>query len=365
MPRLAKEDKTMRKVITLLLVLFLNACSQQESPPPSFTPQVTPVKTLTLSPQAWQERIDVYGVVEAAEEIHLSVNFSEPVKAVLFKEGQKVTQGQILIKLDTQKRQLRVQQAKNAVDAAKSVLKKSSNELQRRRKLAKLKVLSTEALQTAEILQHRLSARHQEAIALLNLAKRELVDSTLVSPSKGIIDKRLIKPGETTQAGQTLVVIQAIDSVRIKIFVSEKDVNYLLQGNSATVSFPALRGKQHTALIESIGVKADERTGNFPVYLSLSNNNELLRPGMTAHVQLLGLSLSDSLLIPDTAIVDRKRKKVVYLFENNKAKQVQPLLRASMSALVPVLEGLKAGDQLIIEGLDNIKNGSHVKQEAN
>ncbi|NOQ15533.1 MAG: efflux RND transporter periplasmic adaptor subunit [Methyloprofundus sp.] len=353
----------MPKIILLFLVL-LNACSQQETASLPFTPQIAKVKTLMLSPQSWQDRIDVYGVVEAAEEIHLSVNFSEPVNAVLFKEGQQVIPGQVLIKLDTQKRHLRVQRAKNAVNAAKATLEKSTNELHRRRKLAKLNVLSTEALQTAEILQLRLSARHQEALALLNLAKRELRDSTLVSPSKGIIDKRLIEPGETTQAGQTLVVIQAIDSVRIKTFVSEKDVNYLLQGDTAAVSFPALRGKQHTALIESIGVKADKRTGNFPIYLSLANNNGLLRSGMTAHVQLLGLRLSDSLLIPDTAIVDRKRKKVVYLFKNNKAKLVQPLLRASMSAWVPVLEGLKAGDQIIIEGLENIQEGSLVKIEV-
>lgn len=352
----------MPKIIITFLVIFLNACNQQEAQNLSpLTAAIAQVKTLTLSPQLWQEQINVYGVVEAAEEIHLSVNFSEPVNSVLFKEGQKVTQGQVLIKLDTQKRKLRVNKAQNYVSAAKAALKKSTNELHRRRKLAKLNALSTEALQNAEILQNRLAARHQEALALLSLAKRELTDSTLVSPSNGIMDKRLIEPGEATQAGETLAIIQAIDSVRVKIFISEKDVNYLLQGDTASVSFPALRGKQHSALIESIGVKADKHTGNFPIYLSLSNRNGLLRPGMTAHVELSGLSLTDSLLIPDTAIVDRQRKKVVYLFIDNKAKQVQPLLRASMSAWVPVLGGLKAGDQLIVEGLENIQEGSPVQ----
>jgi len=354
----------MPKIILTFLVIFLSSCSQEsaETNAPA-SPQIAKVKTLTLSPQVWQDRIDVYGIVEAAEEIHLSVNFSEPVNAVLFKEGQAVTPGQVLIKLDTQKRELRVQQAKNSVASAKAALKKASNELQRRRKLAKLNMLSIEALQTVEILQHRLAAHHQEALALLNLAKRELTDSTLVSPSKGIIDKRLIEPGETTQAGQTLVVIQAIDSVRIKTFVSEKDVNYLLHGDTALVYFPALKGKQHHALVESIGIKAEARSGNFPVYLSLDNHNGLLKSGMTAQVQLSGQKLSHSLLIPDTAIVDRQRKKVVYIVSDNKAKQVQPLLRASMSDWVPVLDGLAAGEQLIIKGLENIQDGSPVQIE--
>jgi len=354
----------MPKIVLTFLVIFLCSCSQQNADTSNaVSPQIAKVKTLTLSPQVWQDRINVYGIVEAAEEIHLSVNFSEPVNAVLFKEGQAVTPGQVLIKLDTQKRTLRVQQAKNSVTSAKAALKKASNELQRRRKLAKLNMLSIEALQTVEILQHRLAAHHQEALALLNLAKRELTDSTLVSPSKGIIDKRLIEPGETTQAGQTLVIIQAIDSVRIKTFVSEKDVNYLLHGDTALVYFPALKGKQHPALLESIGIKAEERTGNFPVYLSLDNHNGLLKSGMTAQVQLSGQKLSHSLLIPDTAIVDRQRKKVVYIISDNKAKQVQPLLRASMSDWVPVLDGLVAGDQLIIKGLENIQEDSPVQIE--
>jgi len=352
----------MPKIVLTFLVIFLCSCSQQNAETSNaVSPQIAQVKTLTLSPQSWQDRIDIYGLVEAAEEIHLSVNFSEPVNAVLFKEGQAVTQGQVLIKLDTQKRKLRVQQAKNAVTAAKAALKKASNELQRRRKLAKLNMLSTEALQTVEILQHRLAAHHQEALALLHLAKRELSDSTLISPSNGIIDKRLIEPGEITQAGKTLLIIQAIDSVRIKTFVSEKDINYLLHGDAAQVYFPALKGKQHRALIESIGVKAETRTGNFPIYLSLDNHNGLLKPGMTAQVQLSGQKISQRLLVPANAIVDRQRKKVVYIVSGSKAKQVQPLFRASMSDWVPVLEGLAAGEQLIIKGLDNIQDGSPIQ----
>lgn len=67
----------MPKIIIPFLVLFLSACSQQEAENKSLlTPQIAQVKTLTLSPKIWQDRIDVYGIVEAAEEIHLSVNFS-------------------------------------------------------------------------------------------------------------------------------------------------------------------------------------------------------------------------------------------------------------------------------------------------
>lgn len=352
--------------ITLYLVFILTvACSQQEQDQQvKSAPHIAKVKTLILSPQPWQETIEVYGVIEATEEIHISVNFAEPVQEVLFIEGQKVVLGQVLIKLDSQRRQLRVKKAKNEVAAASAALDKSSSELQRRRKLAKLQALSKEALHTAEILQHRVAAHYQEALALLSLAERELGDSTLVSPVNGVIDKRLVEPGENTQAGKTLAIIQAIDSVRVKLYVSEKDVNFLLQGETAEVSFPALRGQQLTAVIESIGVNADKNTGNFPVYLSLSNSDGLLRPGMTAQVRLQGLSLTETLLVPESAIVDRDRQKVVFLLSKQKAIQVQPLLRVSMSEWIPVLDGLAAGDQLIIGGLENLLDGSAVQVDA-
>ncbi len=339
--------------------IVLAACTQQDSVTDQLAiATVAEVSTLTLSYRPWHETIEVYGIIQAAEEIDIRVDFSEPVKQVLFKEGQKVYAGQVLIKLDDVKRKLHLEKAKTDVADAKATLDKTRSELLRRRKLALQQTISQEALDTAEITQRRAAARFQETLALLSLAERELKDSVVLSPANGVIEKRLLEPGEITQAGQTLAVLQALDTVRVKLFVSEKDINYLRQGEKASLTLPAIRGGRFTAVIETLGIKADPETGNFPVTLSLDNQSGLLKPGMTARIRLQGFSLSRSLLIPDNALVDRNRRKVVYIVKDDRAREVEPLLRMSSDQQIPILGGLEPGDELIISGLQNVIDGT-------
>jgi hypothetical protein len=82
---------------------------------------------------------------------------------------------------------------------------------------------------------------------------------------------------------------------------------------------------------------------------------------MTAVVTLKGLELKDTLLIPDTAVVDRNRKRVVYLAKQDHAEEVTPVLAATTSDLLPVIHGLSAGDRLIVEGLKNVVDGTTIE----
>jgi membrane fusion protein (multidrug efflux system) len=158
--------------------------------------------------------------------------------------------------------------------------------------------------------------------------------------------------------GQQLALIQTVDTVRVTTFVSEKDINALRVGGEARVTTPGVRGKEYAARIESLGAKADSATGNFTVRLALRNEDGLLRDGMTARVHLQGLQYPDALLVPDTAVVDRNRRRVVYKVVNGKAVEVAPVLAATVGDLIPVLDGLQAGDRIIVEGLEGVVDGS-------
>ena len=198
-------------------------------------------------------------------------------------------------------------------------------------------------------------------MAAQRLAERELTESRVLSPVSGIVDRRLVEPGETVMPGQLLGSVQVVDRVRVRVHVGEREVNDLRVGAVAEVRSAGVPGRVYQARIEAVGIKADPQTGNFPVKLTLSNEDGLLRPGMTARVQLQGLTHSDTLLIPDEALVDRRRRRVVYVVRDGKAVEVEPLLRASVGDEIPVLGGLHPGDRLVVAGMEQLIDGSPVK----
>ena len=350
-------------VVTLLVVL--QACGKGEvAGPASAGARRAVVEALELQPQDWQHAIEVYGVVEAVEEVVVSVEVSGTVAAVHFREGQRVARGALLLDLDPRKQALRLERAQSVVDSAAAALQEARSTLQRRRGLVAKSAVSRELLESGEIAARRAGAAYDDALAGLALAQRELDDSQVRSPVTGVVEQRQVEAGETVLPGQALATIQAVDVLHIVSFVSERDVNFLRVGAGARVRSPGARGRVFDADVVSIGVKADPRTGNFPVKLALQNGEGLLRPGMTARVTLDGLLERGRLLIPDSAVVDRDRHKVVYVLAGGEgglvARERRPLLRATAGRLLPVIDGLVAGEWLIVSGLEWLVDGSPV-----
>ena len=169
-----------------------------------------------------------------------------------------------------------------------------------------------------------------------------------------------MEPGETVLAGDALARVQAAGSVRVVTFVTEKDINALRVGSPALVTTPGVRGREYSARVDQVGFKADARTGNFPVKLALPNEDGLLRDGMTARVVLQGLAYEDALLVPRAALVDRDRRRVIFKAVGGRAVEVEPILAADIGDDLPVLDGLVAGDVVIVEGLDTVSDGARI-----
>lgn len=329
------------------------------------SPRIAVVEVLQLQTADWQQTIHTFGMVEAIEEVSVSVEAAGTVDNIYFEEGQRVARGEPLLDLDPGKRALGADRARATVASEAARLKEARSLLKRHRELVKNSLVSQATLDNSESAVQQAAAGHENALASLALAQRDLEDSQVLSPVEGVIEQRNVEKGEVVMPGQSLATIQAVDVVHVLTYVSERDVNFLRVGATAAVSSPGVPGRVFEANIVSIGVKADPGTGNFPVKLSLSNAEWLLRAGMTARVVLKGLLEHDRLTIPDTAVVDRNRRKVVYVLAKEGgqsiAREVNPLLRTVTSDQLPVIDGLSAGDLLIISGLNMLIDGTPVK----
>jgi RND family efflux transporter MFP subunit len=359
------SDKFFRILVITLGALFIQACSEPKSTDiPTATIQIVEVEVHELQPQIWQGSINTFGVIEAPEEVNVAAELSGTVMTVLVNEGDRVEAGQLLLELDPLKRELAQQHAKQQAQKALSTLKEARLKLERRRDLAQRDTISEEAFDSAQLSVDSASAAYQQALANAQLAARGLRDTKILSPTSGLVDIQAVEVGEPVAAGVSLITLQAMGSLRMHTWVSEADITNVRAGANARVTASGISGRQYQAHIEWVGVNADPQTGNFPVKLILEDNTEAMRPGMTASAQLDRIGIPNSLWLPESALVDRDRRRVVFIEEDGVARLREPILAAGFNNRLQILGGLTAGDKVITGGQKLLKDGTAVKSRA-
>ncbi len=348
-------------VILLLLASCGRPAAEDEAAAPPRAPRV---RTVTLAPETWTETIRTYGVFEAAEEVNLSVDFSATVRRVRFREGGRVEAGETLLELDRGERRLLLERAEQSAEQIAAELDRARSALRRAEDLFVVDSISRDEYEQARSVMRSLTAQYGQAVAARRLAQRDLGETILESPVSGRVVRRRVEPGETVLPGQVLGVVQTADVLRVLTFVTEKEVNALRVGGPAKVTTPGVRGREYPARVSSVAAQADPATGNFAVKLTVENADGLLRSGMTARVELEGLSYDGALLVPAAATVDRQRRRVVFVVRDGRAYEVEPVLAATLDDRIPVLAGLEAGDVLVISGLEGLIDGSEVEVAA-
>ena len=354
----------MHKAIILgLFLISMAGCKPPEVPEDkSKMTAISKVEVKKLVPQSYQQTIRTFGVLEAAESVSLSSEFSAKVKKINFKEGQRIQAGHVMVELDKADLQNLIKKAEADLQSARAKLKESRLLMKRRQELFAQKIVSQEQMEKFETTLTDAEADYERAIVGLNQARNDLSRASIISPVSGKVVKKKIEVGEIAAPGKVLAEIQVTNIMRVVTHVTEQEINSIQLGSESIVTTPGVRGREYIARIESRGDEVDPATGNFPVKLTVENNDGLLKTGMTAVVVMAGLEVSDALLIPDSALVDRNRKRVVYRVTDGLAEEVEPVLAVTLtSELIPVLAGLSEGDDVIIGGLDTVVDGKKVE----
>lgn len=354
-----------RLVLILVTTLLLGCGGQKKKEAPAEAPEIPRVETVKLEPAVWHQSVRTFGVFEAAEEVILSADFSAKVNKVEFKEGQKINAGHIMVEFDKARQRMESQQAATDIANVLAKLENARAQYERRKELMTEGSISQEQLEAVQINLSTWETRYEQSLIGKSLAHHNLRRTRLLSPVSGRVVSRNIEVGETAMPGQALAVIHVTDTMRVLTHATEKEINAIQVGARCSVSSPGVRGWEYVCHVEQRGGEADPATGNFPVRLTVENQDGLLKPGMTAVVKLSGLEVSDAMLLPASAVVDRNRQRVVFKVEQGKAVEVVPVLAAAFGDDVqPVLHGLQFGDQIIVGGLRNVVDGTPVKVVA-
>jgi RND family efflux transporter MFP subunit len=146
-------------------------------------------------------------------------------------------------------------------------------------------------------------------------ARLELSRARVLAPFAGRVANLKVQPGQWVRAGDELMTVVELSRVKVEVQVLEGQLAFLTPGRSARVHFAAFPDESFVGRIETINPMVDQSTRSARVVVSVPNPEGKLLPGMYARVSLDARRFADRILVPRSAILERDRRKMLFVFE--------------------------------------------------
>ena len=335
--------KTTGAAFALSLVV-LSGCNNIQ---PKANDQAMKVKIETVEESDVAGILNYVGTIEEKTSTALSVSSLGTLEKIYVSEGDQVTNGQLLAKLDPSL-------AQSMLDAAEATLKQARDGYDR------LKSIHDKG-SLPEIQWIDIETKLQQAQSSYNIAKENLENCSLFAPVSGVVGKKLAEAGEYSIAGKPILTILDISSVKIKFSVPENEISAIPSDCKSTITVSALNNKKFEGenLVKSVSANSISHT--YPVNIILPNPKKELLPGMVCMVELTPDINSMGVVIPINIIqLNAAGQKFVWCEKEGLAKRIFVSTGAAKGNEVEITSGLLAGDRIITEGYQKISEDEKI-----
>jgi membrane fusion protein, multidrug efflux system len=182
----------------------------------------------------------------------------------------------------------------------------------------------------------------------------------VTSTLDGVVNRLHVDPGEFVGEGDPVADIVNVETLRINFDVPEGDVRFLAQGQKAVVRVDAYPEREWAGEIDFVAWKADPATRTFQVRVVVDNEGGAIRPGMIARGAFLRRLIEGAVTAPLFTVQDKGGERVVFVEQDGVAQARTVQLGIIEGDRVQVLEGLAAGDRLIVAGHAEVEDGTQV-----
>lgn len=361
-----------RKFVYLLpLFVFLNGCDSDQPVPKN----IQQVGTITIKPETIESTYQLAGRTVASEISQVRPQVNGVVIEQLFKEGTQVSKGQPLYKIDSSLYRDSVDEAAGNLALAKATVNSTRLQAERYKELIKVNGVSQQELDNAQSAYEQAKATVAVNEAVLKTARTNLRYTQVSAPISGRIGRSSITRGALVTSAQTdpLATIQKLDPMYVDLTQSSDEYMALRKqltenGIKPTELSVRLKLENGTAYAEQgtfkfSDVAVDEATGSVTLRAAFPNPNNALLPGLYVRAELGTGTRPNSVLIPQgTLFRDAEGNPLVWIVgKENKAEQRKITLGDAIDNRWLVTSGLKAGDQVIVEGLQGLSAGMTIE----
>lgn len=306
-----------------------------------------PVETLTVAPRALDMTIDSVGTLVANESVTLRPEVAGRITEIGFTEGQPIEKGQKLFQIDDR-------MARAELKQAESNLKLARLNYDRFRKLS-----STGAAT---------KLRYDEAQAELgvnqanaDLARTKVDYSRITAPFDGVVGLRNVSPGDYVNVGQDLANFVSYDPMKVNFTIPETQMSKLQVGQEIDITVEAVPGETFRGKVYALDPQLDVGGRAVALRATIPNQDNKLKPGFFARVQLILERNENAIVVPENAIVPQGNQKYVYVVQADDTVQLVPVtLGQRLQGEVEVVEGVKAGDVIVTSGQIKLGPGAKI-----
>ncbi len=370
-------------IIPLLLLIGCEKAEQKAAAPP---PPVA-VKVAEAVGRDVPITVEAVGQTRGNSEIEISARVEGFLETVDFKEGTFVKKGQRLYTIDSRPFQASLAEAQAKASQSQADLVRVHQDVVRYEPLVAKNAVSVQDLETAKANEAAQKSALAAAQAAVQKARLNLGYTTVLAPDDGLIGTTEVFPGTLVGRGQTLLTrISKIDPIKVRFAVSERDYLYYARrreargekipsssggasGSGAGVTefqMSLADGSIHPfkGTLTFVDRNVDNKTGTIRLEAAFPNPDGIVRPGQFARVRAVVSTKKDAVLVTQGALVEAQGISSVALVKPDNTIEMRVVTPAErIGALVVLDSGLKAGEKIVVEGLQKVRAGSKVNPE--
>jgi membrane fusion protein, multidrug efflux system len=314
--------------------------------------KLTLITTLTAKDTVFNHYVELQATVQTKENLMLSAEFGGILQQLLVKEGQKVTKGQTLAKVDDGGLSSQLAQMETQAALAKTTFERQEN-LWNQKIGSEIQYLQAKTNYNAQL----------KAVAQM---KSQLAKTVIKAPFSGIIDEIASERGSVVGPGTPILRIVSLGNMYLEAEVPEKNIGTIKKGSDVIVDFPVL-GETFNSKVTQAGNFINPANRSFMIQIAVPNKSGNIKPNLSSKIQLKDYSNPKAITVPISIISENADgEQFLYVAQNPDkngnaiAKRVIVKVGLSQGELVEIVDGIKDGDLIIKEGARSVKDGQKV-----
>jgi RND family efflux transporter MFP subunit len=358
--------------LTPFLVVLLAACGQQPDGAggPGGHGGPPPVSVAPATQREVQEFDEFTARLEAPDTVEVRARVAGTVEAVRFKEGQLVRKGDPLFTIDTRGFRAEVARAEAQIAALKTQAELAKTDLARSEKLVSVNAVSQQEIDQLRSALRSAEANQKGAEAALVQAKLNVEYANVTAPVSGRTSRANVTPGNLVGVGDP-VLTTVVSNDKVYAYFDASEATFLKYMRSAkpaaTVVQMGLSNEQgfpHTGKLDFVDNRLNPATASIRARAVFDNKAGQFTPGLYARVKLGGGSSYPGVLVPDRAITTDQTRKIVLVVGPNNIVQPRPVTPGALIDGMRVVDGIKGGELVIVDGLLRAMPGAPVTPQV-